>query len=252
LELQEEGSVVRRLLVAAVLGTAVVVLSSVAVSGQSAAQTPPGAAGAGPGIFANFVLSVPSAGCSSAGATKCVIPAGSQFTVVLELGDFSMGTTGLGYSEFRGQLNFSPASDALPVKNRPDVTEIVWLDCSTGAFEIKDTAVYTAQCEGSSTFFGEMLQVDYNCTPASPFSRQLTLDGTFIALRSQFGDIVVPATEGAFLDINCVAPPLVGGTQADLAGAASDSNATAAIAGASAAAIVVLGLAVWANRRRVW
>jgi hypothetical protein len=74
-------------------------------------------------------------------------------------------------------------------------------------------------------------------------------DGTKTRIVSNKGTTAVDSDGNETLTVNCAA--LVGGAQADLEGAPASSNATGAIAGASVAAFVALGLAVWAKRRTV-
>jgi hypothetical protein len=104
-----------------------------------------------------------------------------------------------------------------------------------------------------STYLGVLLEVDFTC-PSEPVGglRLALFDDA--RLRSESGGTISGSILDDELTINCVEPPpppLVGGTQADLADAAASSNATGAIAGAGAAAAIVLAGVAWNVRRRI-
>jgi hypothetical protein len=95
-----------------------------------------------------------------------------------------------------------------------------------------------------------MLQADFSCQAGSPLT--LTLEQGLNPSQTQIvskGVAVADASGNEVLTINCVDPAaLVGGAQADLAGAATSSNATGAIAGASVAALLALVGIAWTRR----
>jgi hypothetical protein len=201
---------------------------------------------------AEFSSEVPGAGCSTkTGDTKCEVPVGTLFTLRLSLNSFfgfgdDNGNTVNGYTEFSAQVTYD---QDLVRKDRDGTSEIVWPDCSFAPPEIVFPGLYEVSCDGfESTHIGGMLEVDFTCTTAASTGNFIQLNNLQLA---DDDDIEFFFSSPPNLSVNCVEPPLVGGAQAGLAGAATSSNATGAIAGASvAAAVVMLGAIVWNLRRR--
>jgi hypothetical protein len=238
-----------RILAAAVLGAVALGVSLGASSGGAKAQEGSGVNGVPLTIFA---IEVPGAGCHSLTADrKCEVEAGSVFTVRLSLLALNAPPEAIGYNFFAGTIIFD--SD-LTLKNRAGVNEMLWPDCDRpSAFEVKDTTDYTAACSTrvddgihTSSYTGTMLEVDLTCDASGGHTIGATTIVRFLGGPAFDSDETTDT-----LTVNCVEPPLVGGMQADLADAATSSNATGAIAGAGTAVIIVLVGIAWNLQRRV-
>jgi hypothetical protein len=196
----------------------------------------------------DFSIAVEGGDCSTATAdTKCNVSTSAPFTVQASIDTFD--TQKLGYQTFRVMLSFSPG---LTLKQREGAGESVLHTCSDST-EVKPTGSFAFTCFdiGNSTATGVVFEADFNCT--APGQQTVTLeqasDGTQTNIVSNKATTAVDPDGDETLTVNCAS--LVGGAQADLSGFGTSSNAAGAIAGANAAAVVVLGLALWAKRRTV-
>jgi hypothetical protein len=199
----------------------------------------------------DFSIAVEDGDCSTATTdAKCSASTSAPFTVQVSIDSFA--TQKLGYQSI--QVNLANSAGLLSKITHPTQLPptIVWPDCAGNSSLSMSTTNYQAVCTspGASTFEGVVVEVDFNCT--TPGTHTMTLeqpsDGTKTHIVSNKGTTAVDPDGNETLTINCAT--LVGGAQADLAAPAASSNASGAIAGASAAAFVALTGVAWNFRRR--
>ena len=225
----------------------------------------------------DFSIEVQGANCDTKGVnpTKCQVAPGSQITVSVSINDLSGlpdldADTKAGYSGFQVRLNYSAG---LTLKNRTDVTEVVWPDCGL-APEVKDVGTYLTGCAidggaNESVFTGVVVEVDFTCSDPPGSQESVTLvhglptitspGDSFIIDEQASGALAEPGSES--LTINCTSGasgvggiaelPEVARTPLETPGSSGASYwIVAGVAAAAAASAVTLGGAArWASRR---
>lgn len=222
----------------------------------------------------DFSIEVQGANCDTRGVnpSKCQVAAGSQFTVSVSIDDLSGlpdldADTKAGYSGFQVRLNYSAG---LTLKNRTDVTEVVWPDCGL-APEVKDVGTYLTGCAiaggaNESVFTGAVVEVDFNCSDPPGSQESVTLvhglptitspGDSFIVNEQASGALAEAGSES--LTINCTSGvggiaelPEVARTPLETPGSSGASYwIVAGVAAAAAASAVTLGGAARCARRR--
>jgi hypothetical protein len=204
-------------------------------------------AGVPPEPTVDFSISIPGAGCDTATVdTKCQVTPGQTFMLEVRLDSF---TTANGTYESLETAYTNSAAFTHKITGGLELAETVkHPNCSATKLIAPDRHELGCAFSPPSSYTGITSAVPYNCQAGSSGTFTLITPPTNIESK---GVPILDLDGNETLTVNCVDPAtLVGGAQADLAGAGTPSHATGAIAGASVAgAIVVAGIA-WNLRRR--